>query len=81
MALNIVRLKRTSDFDPLSNKCLKIIDVTVLTTQSEMTNSILKGGTMGDQLVWEVKHFFKRGIADRQPQFTVKDGQSLPNQV
>ena len=60
IAINIVRFKRTGDFDPLSNKRLKIIDVTVLTAQSEMTNSILKGGTVGDQLVWEVKHFFKR---------------------
>ena len=81
MALNIVRFKRTGDFDPLCHKSFKVNNVTVLTAQSEMTNSILKGGTVGDQLVWEVKHFFKGGIADRQPKFTVKDGQSLPNQV
>ena len=81
MALNIVRFKRTGDFDPLCHKSFKVINVTVLTAQSEVTNSIFKGCTRRDQIIWKIKHFFERCITDCQPKVTVEYGQGLPDQI
>ena len=81
MALNIVRFKCTGNFDPLCHKSFKIINATVLTAQSEVTNSTFKGRAGRDQIVWKIKHFFERRITDCQPKVTVKYGQGLSDQI